>query len=317
MEREKLASLSYWRSPTERPPQRFYVAFCLLTSSIQDRLLGLKEQKDNNLNWSATCSYYSLVHAARLLSFLALGDFPTSHGVLRRLLLEEAGGARNRPPPHDGYPFDWLRGFTQVAELEHTWGRPRVGAANIESFRSVILGYLLEIGVRDAAVKLARLGRILDAAAPLRNNSNYEALLIAHEYRHIRVTSAFERLAEYMAQAAESSVPFAIEAFNRFFRNDPDLATNHEAYASFLYHYLHERILNAVQRKLRGYADLAEKLTEVVALIDAPCAAARYDHLEDQISIGIFGQKARLMYDFDSKIESLARIVGTHGEHVI
>ena len=66
-------SLGYWRARPERVPQRFYVAFCLLMSSLQDAILGQKERQSHNLNWSATCSYYSLVHGGRLLCFLALG----------------------------------------------------------------------------------------------------------------------------------------------------------------------------------------------------------------------------------------------------
>ena len=70
-----LRSVSYWRDGQE--PQRFYIGFCLFFSAIQDWALGQKELRVHNLNWSATCSYYSLVHAGRLLTFLALGDFPT------------------------------------------------------------------------------------------------------------------------------------------------------------------------------------------------------------------------------------------------
>lgn len=59
-DRNHLASLEYWRTPQERVPQRFYVAFCLLMSSIQDWILGLKERESANLNWSVT-PYYVLL----------------------------------------------------------------------------------------------------------------------------------------------------------------------------------------------------------------------------------------------------------------
>lgn len=51
--RDNLPSLQYWQIPTERVPQRFYVASCLLMSSVQDAILGQKERETNNLNWSA------------------------------------------------------------------------------------------------------------------------------------------------------------------------------------------------------------------------------------------------------------------------
>jgi len=55
-------------------------------SSVQDLILGQKEQESNNLNWSATCSYYALVHGGRLVCFLGLGDYPMQHAELRNLL---------------------------------------------------------------------------------------------------------------------------------------------------------------------------------------------------------------------------------------
>jgi hypothetical protein len=80
--RSNLPSLEYWRVHPDRLPQRFYIGFCLLMSSVQDFILGQKEQKSRNLNWSATCSFYSLVHGGRLLSFLGLGDYPRQHSEL-------------------------------------------------------------------------------------------------------------------------------------------------------------------------------------------------------------------------------------------
>src|SRR2546427_545251 len=118
IERNEIGSLAHWRARAERPAQRFYLAFCLVTSSVQDLFLGLEERENSNLNWSATCSYYSLIHAGRLLTFLALGDFPTSHKALRSLLSEEPREAQDRPWPHGGYPFDWLQGFARVSDPE-------------------------------------------------------------------------------------------------------------------------------------------------------------------------------------------------------
>lgn len=103
-ERADLPSVAYWRGA--RQPQRFYIAFCLLRSSVQDSLLGLKEQSSANLNWSATCSYYGLVHAGRLLTFIALGDYPMSHADLRRLLGTTARQPTRRRQARDGFPFD-------------------------------------------------------------------------------------------------------------------------------------------------------------------------------------------------------------------
>jgi hypothetical protein len=181
----------------------------------------------------------------------------------------------------------------------------------------MILGYLGQIGVQDPDGKLARFGRILHAAAPVRNDSNYEALLIAHEHRHVAMSSAFARLAENMARAADSSIPFAIEVFNRYFQGDPDLPPDRQDYESFLHDYLHARISEAIRRKLGGSTHLERKLADLVAMIKARPIGTPYGHLEEQISMSIFGNKARLMRDFDSRIASLGSVVATCGQHVI
>lgn len=176
MDRNQLTSISYWRG--QRQPQRFYVAFCLLMSTIQDAVLGLKERRSHNLNWAATCSYYSLVHAGRLLSFLALGDYPTSHAELRQLISGAGNPPRRRLPPR-GYPFDWLREFSQLAGAEPNRRAPATIPTRLSELRSCMVDYLLTIGVVDASEHLGRFGNTLLAAGPLRSDSNYEALLIA------------------------------------------------------------------------------------------------------------------------------------------
>jgi hypothetical protein len=52
-------------------------------------------------------------------------------------------------------------------------------------------------------------------------------------------------------------------------------------------------------------------------MIEAQPTGAPYGHLEEQISMSIFGNKARLMRDFDSRIASLGSVVATCGQHVI
>ena len=85
---DNVAAVEFWREDQKIVAQRFYVAFCLFMSTVQDTYLGRMERERRILNWSATCSYYGLVHGGRLLCFLAHGDFPRSHEKLRGLLHE-------------------------------------------------------------------------------------------------------------------------------------------------------------------------------------------------------------------------------------
>lgn len=310
-DRVNLPSVAYWRGG--RQPQRFYVAFCLLMSSIQDSLLGLKEQGSANLNWSATCSYYALVHAGRLLTFIALGDYPKSHAELRRVVGITGQHPRRRPRARDGFPFDWLRGFSVEASPGSPQNEPSAAppsAGGSIDLREALVQYWTDTGVERAAERLNRFGAVLEAAGELRNDSNYEALLIAHEYEHVTMTSAFECLARDMAAAADSNLPFVAEAFTRFLRADPDLEPDRGGYSAFARDYLEDRLVLAVDRKLGGYQDLKKKLRATVARIDVPSTGIDYHDLEHKVSLDIFGGKARLMGAFQGRIEELRRATG-------
>jgi hypothetical protein len=279
-------------------------------SIIQDSLLGLKEQSSANLNWSSTCSYYALVHAGRLLTFMSLGDFPTSHVGLRWLIGITERPPRRLPRARDGFPFDWLRGFIVEASPGIRQNEANLAPPSpwgYQEFREAMVQYLTYTGVDRAAERLHRFGAVLAAAAELRNDSNYEALLIAHEYEHVTMTSAFERLARDMVAAADSTLPFVEEAFTCFLRSDPDLESDRDGYMAFTREYLVRRLVQAVDRKLVRFDGLKKKLRQAVARIELPATDVDYHHLEHRVSREFFGAKARLMGEFQGRIEKLRR----------
>ena len=306
--RSNLQSLNYWRSSPEREAQRFYVAFCLLMSSVQDLILGQKERQSNNLNWSATCSYYSLVHAGHLLCFVALGDYPMQHSALRDVF---SSLGQQRPPRasrRDGYPFDWLRRFGALTGPQVRQAVPDEIRSTSE-FREMIAAYLEQVHVTNVEERLTRFGAVLAAAAPLRNDSNYEGLLIAHEYQHETMSSAFDELSSLMANAAESTLPFLIDAFNGFRVHYADTPEMQDAYETFLHVYVHDRIQNAIRRKLPGSMQLKGKLDDILVRIATRPTRASHEALEDQVSMAMFGGKARLMREFEDRIQDLARVM--------
>lgn len=305
IDRTTLASMVYWRRDPDRQPQRFYIAFCLLMSALQDWALGRKEEREQNLNWSTTCSYYSLVHVGRLLVFLALGDFPTSHAKLRTLLLPGSIELVRSRRQADGYPFDWLREFARARIPDAAAATRTTPVGELADVRRSVIRYLEQIGVGAANERVSRFGSVFATAGPLRTDSNYEALLIAHEYRHMTMSSAFEELARHMGGAAESAMPLAAEVFSRFVMDDPDLSDERQSYQRFANAYLHERMEPAIRRKLSNTPEVEELVARMIQRIQIPDAAADFSHLEQAVSLHIFGNKARLMDGFQRKIEEL------------
>src|SRR5690606_27889861 len=131
----------YWNRDNDGRTQYYYLALCLMVASLQDALLGQVERRNRNLNWSATVSYYSLVHSGRLIAFATLGDYPTQHASLRRLF----NGEQVR--------LDWLSAHARFA------GRPNQPAS--EGSRGEILAQLDELGVAEAYPRVVRFGEML------------------------------------------------------------------------------------------------------------------------------------------------------------
>ncbi|MGE0885648.1 MAG: hypothetical protein AB7P14_19035 [Blastocatellales bacterium] len=293
--RNNFASLEYWRTNPDRLPQRFYIAFCLLMSSVQDYILGLKERESNNLNWSATCSYYSLVHGGRLICFLGLGDYPMSHDVLGKFLSGQQQSQRLNP-----YPFNWLCEF---ARQPNSSGNQ---AESTPDLLKMIESYLTDLNVVNACQRLKTFGEALHPACKLRNDSNYEALLIAHEYHHQTVSSAFDKLSATMSNVADSMLPFLIDSFNGFRRHDPDYSEKRDQYERFLHVYVMDRIGNAIRKKIEGCQTLEAKLENTLRYIGTSPTSAGYEDIERQVSMSLFEGKSQLMNGFLNRINNLA-----------
>jgi hypothetical protein len=297
LDRDKVLFMEFWRRDDKRVAQRFYVAFCLFMSSVQDAFLGKMLRERKNLNWSATCSYYALVHTGRFLCFLAVGDFPTNHGKLRNLYKPSKSTDRCQS--------DWLSGFSRLtgdSEQEQV----QIISHLCNELRSVIIVQLELLGVADCSKRLESFGRTLAEAGPLRNDSNYEALLIAHEFRHDSMEGAFDRLSEAMCLAAERAILFARDAFQGFMRLDQDLGGYRESYQAFAKEYVEERLIGAINKKLEGSLRVQADFREFVSAIQLLPGDASFMHLEEMVSVGVFGQKAALMGDFERKVRLLA-----------
>ncbi len=68
----------------------------------------------------------------------------------------------------------------------------------------------------DVEATFRKWGHVLSSAKKLREDSNYEGLLITHEYNHVKVTDAFENLVRVFSQASETVLAEAISLMKIF-----------------------------------------------------------------------------------------------------
>lgn len=188
----------FWESNDRCRDQKFYTAFCILVSACSDYAAGIKLKRDNNLNWACTALYYSLLHAARLMCFVQTGDFPRQHNDLGKLLSQ--GGLRV------GGRNTWIG-----KELKPYVARYGIEVEPVTEFR--LNGLSPE--------NRKRWGEIFQRAKPLRNDANYEGLLISHEYGHTVVTELFKGLGSAFHKACETLLPDAVCLFKGFVDRSP------------------------------------------------------------------------------------------------
>lgn len=303
-------SRRFWSQSEATTAQRFYISFSLLVAAVQDCFLGRYERQRSNLNWSATCSYYGLVHAGRLFTFLALGDFPTQHNVLR-LLFSNDRPNENVRRPRKRFVFDWLENFADSTDQPSSQNpAAETPPMNYGQCFGAIVDYYTTMSVSEADKRLLRFGNVLKLAAELRNDSNYEALLIAHEYRHVKMTSGFVELAEAMCTAGRETLVLMCDLFNSFISQDPDLLLDRRVYQSFLRDYLRNRVVDAISLKICQEQKLTEELRELAArLSPVDVGPSNYSRLEEDVSFHMFRGKRRLMDEFQNKLHDLSEIL--------
>ncbi len=293
----------YWRRDQGAKSQRLYVGFCEFASAALDWATGqdlLLRGRDNHtrLNWASTALYYSLVHAVRLVVFLPMGDFPMRHKPLACCLSFE------------GAKTDWLKNFApRVSESSagpQSEYSARVVRFDLESYWS------RAVGRTDIEASLKWLGSILNEARALRNENNYEALLIAHEYQHRDMTKAFRQLAEAMAQGATRALALTAQWFGSYLSSagDPTLDCEIGARLSFVTRYTRRRILEPI---ITWYRQVIASEIKILLqpVVEHKDVGDRFDgaQIEEDVARDVFGGKENLMADFEAKIRQLTYTV--------
>ena len=292
-----LDPLDYWREIPERRAQQLYVAFSEFASSCLDYCEGCKVLReavasDGRLNWASTILYYALVHSARLLVFLAFGDFPTNHKQLANCFEDGGGDVRT----------NWLDGFAHPPRGPY---RASVTFTRLCDFWSIA-------GQPEAVTRsLARMGRVLSSARELRNENNYEALLIAHEFRHAYVTPVFRDLADTMQEAAFESLRISLEWFKAYLlgRQGTDSICSREE-IELVDRYLRTRIEQPIQQWYGAH--FANEIANSLSLLSASAGTVNdfaVEQMEHDIDFAVFNPKAALMRDFTRKVEEFGATI--------
>jgi hypothetical protein len=235
IELSRQESNEYWSQTPVRTSQRLYVAFCELASASLDYSEGVRnrlgaEPKDERSNWASTALYYSLVHSARLLVFLPFGDFPTRHDYLADCFQRDADRSVRTA---------WLNGFLHVRrELRHRRYSTEVTPANLYGYwRQTIQG-------QPGEVFLEWLGSLLSQAKALRNENNYEALLIAHEFNHVQMSDLFTQFTIEMFEGARRTLRTTALWFDQYLTATDGLPSGARL---FIAEYIERRIVAPVR----------------------------------------------------------------------
>lgn len=280
----------YWKQNVQHHDQKFYAAFCLLGAACSDYAVGIDLNNERKLTWAVTASYYALVHCGRLACFIALGDFPTSHLHLKQLFMEGQVAGRT-----------WMGRFKGFLDADDQDIEPQRNFSRDD----LVAHFPHAVGIQ---AQFEEWGQILSKAKDLRNDSNYEGLLIAHEYNHVKVTEALGNLVRVLRCACETVLPQAISLMKGFVASSERgqhwcAFLNWEAKREGLY-YLVESLHSRVNNQ-EAYIKVAEFLSPLRQLSDQHLDLAI--EVGKHVEIGAFGGKAALMDTFQNKIGELER----------
>lgn len=310
-------AFSYWRVDEQRLGERIYILACLLWTSLHDYCLA-KRFSNQFPNWSAICSYYSMVHALRFFWFLSYGSYPTGHAQMAKSLRADERGAA----------ADWRsvqRSCTRIkAEAFECWLSERL--AN-ESLSKTLLS----------------VGNAFDQARQLRTDSNYESLILAHQYyhgvsdqNHVNVQKEFQKTTDLMQKSAIATMRFVSDTARRAFDDEIcwitlEAPSDGEApsmgNSSFLSSHTYALLLAYMRDKIKraerdsawgaflseGLADVEPLNAELMSITEKDVGPAV--SLRQYVGYTVFDVKSNLMREFGRKVRRLENAIGDLHKH--
>jgi hypothetical protein len=299
------APFHYWRwfdldpeTSKQRLGERVYICACLFWTALHDRRLG-QRLLSQNPNWSAVCNYYSMVHSLRLFWFLLYGSYPTGHAQLAQGM-RGGWGAR----------ADW-----RIERLRRA--DKRISAS---AFQALLQD---EFNASKLSLEIPLTGSMFEDARRLRNDSNYESLILAHQYFHgnveVNIPDEMARTANAMSQASLLVLRFVTEIIDSVFRSERPWVGNGSQYSgadlkALLWRYVHDKIRGASGEQhpdsvvladwVPGMPELKQEMTNAESRADNPA-----HELVGSIRYTVFRGKQSLMMDFQEEATRLETAV--------
>ena len=302
---------AYWRESHERVKRFWYVSFCLMMSAVQDRLTGLALREAGNLNWATTAFYYNTVHAGRIMCFVCCGDFPKGHLELASML----GGAATGNSP---IKVNWLWEFRKYVGGALPIG-PDDSARGTAASLHTRLREAIDADFPGNVMLVKRFREIPSLFRNLRNDCNYEALLVAHERNHFLVRQGFEDL----VAAAEGASAIAVETATALYMTNLNTASCFDSqrprYIDAHRTYVQGRLTACLAEKFQGSPAAMLELERVLEFLQVVDAAAELPPAHEveaflaPIMYDEFGEKRGLMERWNDDIHALSGAVGEHG----
>lgn len=331
-------ALQFW-SGERRADQMFYVAFCILSTALTDYAAARELEESRKYDWAIVAYYYAMVHSARLLCFVTVGDFPKRHDSLYRLFkepTEEVGG--------DSWLKSLLEDFLEAERAdksnectnesssvrnrgENEYQQIMRNLGSTQMTHADVVEGLEGMGFENPEESVRFLGDLLMWGKKLREKVNYEGLLAAHQRSHRYMTRRFREGARLMRSAASEAIQLAVDGFCKFVeRSDHRGLRRGEWWVNFL---LLEKTewgywrqgLNYLKDSLREKVQDPEILDEAMSFLEPINQLGRSLRMDpgmarevfNNISYDIFGVKRGIMKLFSKYVRCLKKSLESSG----
>ncbi|AFY41061.1 hypothetical protein [Nostoc sp. PCC 7107] len=157
------------------------------------------------------------------------------------------------------------------------------------------------------------MNEILSNAKKLRNNSNYDALLMAHEWHHINVTNDFVKLSNSMSNGAKLCLKIASNCFENYIIYDAEIRQNREKIKYLVKNYIVRRLYPSISERIQDKNVLNTVISCTQRLENISNEFEINTDIENQLNefeksflISNFSQKKNLMDNFNTDVQTLA-----------